>query len=120
MDALLLVLGAALGGPARLWTDALVQRATGPADGTRLPLGTAVVNIAGSALLGVLAAAGLPQHWYALLGIGFCGAFTTFSTFAAQTDALIGGGRPRLAWTNVALNVVACIAAAALGFALVR
>jgi CrcB protein len=116
--ALLVVLGAMLGGPARLWVDALVQRALGASDGSRLPLGTAVVNIAGSLLLGAVVGSAIAPGPAVLLGAGFCGAFTTFSTFAAQTDVLLAGGRRRLALGNVALNFLACIGAAALGFAM--
>lgn len=114
MSGLLVVLGAALGGPARLWTDWFIQSRTGPPDGTRLPLGTLAVNLLGSFLLGLLLGLGVSQRWYLLLGVGFCGAFTTFSTFAAQTDAILSRG---LAWSNVTANTIGCIAVAAAGYA---
>ena len=99
MTALLVALGAAVGAPARL----LVSRAV-PG-----PRGTLVVNVVGSLLLGLVAAAAPAS--YALVGVGFCGALTTFSTFALET--VEGAG-----WRYVALSTVLCLAAAAGGLAL--
>jgi CrcB protein len=104
MTALLVALGAAAGAPARL----LVSRAVA---GER---GTLVVNVTGSLLLGLLA--GAAPAAYALLGVGFCGAFTTYSTFAVEAVRM-----PRRAsLTYVAVSVVACCAAAAVGLGATR
>ncbi len=101
MSALLVVAGAAVGAPARL----LVSRAVA---GER---GTLVVNVVGSLLLGLLA--GLSPAAYALFGVGFCGAFTTFSAFAVEAVTM-----PRLAGARyVALSVVLCCLAGAAGLA---
>lgn len=97
MIALLVVLGAAVGAPGRL----LVSRAVA---GARATL---VVNVLGSLLLGLFV--GLPARPYALLGIGFCGAFTTYSTFAVEAVQLPRG------WRYVVVSVVLCFAACALG-----
>lgn len=63
-----------------------------------LPLGTFVVNVAGCLILGILtglaeANAPLPRHLSLMLTTGFCGAFTTFSTFSAETVKAAEGGR---------------------------
>jgi CrcB protein len=99
VTALLVVLGAAVGAPARL----LVSRAL-PG-----PRGTLAVNGAGSLLLGLVA--GAAPAPYALVGVGFCGALTTFSTFALETVEDAG-------WRYVAVSTALCLAAAALGLVL--
>lgn len=101
MTALLVVLGAALGAPARLLVSRLVADETG----------TLVVNVLGSLLIGLFA--GLSASSYALLGVGFCGAFTTYSTFAVEAVTL----RPRSDVRFVALSVTLCCLACALGLA---
>jgi CrcB protein len=102
VTALLVVLGAAVGAPARL----LVSRAVA---GER---GTLVVNVSGSLLLGLFA--GLSHSAYALLGVGFCGAFTTFSTFAVEAVTM----RPRAGLVLTGVSLVLCCAACALGLAI--
>ena len=77
MTALLVAVGAALGAPARL----LAARGL---DG-RTPWGTLLVNLLGSALLGWLVGHGVEGRPLALLGTGFCGAFTTYSAVAVQS-----------------------------------
>jgi fluoride exporter len=82
------------------------------------PWGTLVVNVAGSALLGWVLAAGqqgsLSRTGVALFGTGFCGAFTTFSTFAWETDSLVDEGARLLAPIYVTTSVVGCVSVAAL------
>ena len=73
---LLVALGAAVGAPLR-YTVAHVL------DGGR-PVGTLLVNVAGSGLLGLFAGLALGDRWWALLATGFCGALTTYSAFAVQ------------------------------------
>ena len=50
----------------------------------RVPWGTVTVNLAGSLLLGVLTGLGVTGRWSALLGLGLCGALTTYSSFVVQ------------------------------------
>lgn len=109
MTALLVVLGAAVGAPLRH----LVNHAL---DGS--PWATFAVNVAGSALLGVLVGAAVPPAAAALVGTGFCGALTTYSTFGAVTLALVEDGRRILAVGYALASAVVCLAVAALGVAL--
>jgi CrcB protein len=65
--------------------------------GWNFPLGTLLINVVGSFALGLLigwgAAKGtLPEHLRLAVGVGFLGAFTTFSAFAVETDALFRTG----------------------------
>ncbi|MBM3688915.1 MAG: CrcB family protein [Actinobacteria bacterium] len=80
------------------------------------PYGILVANVAGSLLLGFLIA-GVPRATFLLVGVGFCGALTTFSTFALDTLVLAREGNSRAAVANVAASVVVCVAAAAAGLA---
>jgi len=83
---------------------------------------TFAVNVAGSFLLGALAAVpSLDPVGPAALaaGVGFCGAFTTFSSFAVETVRLAEAGRPRRAVANAVGTLVAALLAVALGAATV-
>jgi fluoride exporter len=112
MEWLLVAVGAAVGAPCRWLLDRAVQGRRGGV----LPVGTLVVNVLGSLLLGALLAATLrvdgPEQLVALVGTGFAGAFTTFSTFAYETVVLLDEGSSAIALANVALGVTAGIAAA--------
>ncbi|WP_436495504.1 fluoride efflux transporter CrcB [Actinokineospora sp. HUAS TT18] len=109
MTILLVALGAAVGAPARYLADRAARRRFG--DG--FPWGTLLVNVVGSGILGALAGVSTAAH--ALLGVGFCGALTTYSTFGYETLRLVEDGAYRKAFANVSISVVAGIAAAALG-----
>ena len=110
MTLLLVMLGGAVGALARYAADRML-----PA--WEIPLATLIVNVAGSFLLGFLAGAGsaVPGPVGALLGTGFCGALTTWSTFAFQTVDLAGHGGRRMAVLNVVATLTAGFAAAWLG-----
>jgi fluoride exporter len=82
---------------------------------------TVGINIAGSFLLGVLAA----EHWFSrdvreALGVGFLGGFTTFSTFSVQIVLDVDGGEPWRAAAYLITSVVGGIAAATCGYVLGR
>jgi len=116
VTALLVVVGGLMGAPARYLTDLLVQSR----HSSRVPWGTLTVNVVGSLVLGLVAGLASVHHapvWVlTLVGTGFCGALTTFSTFSFETFRLLD---ERLWWTaalNVAGSVAAGLAAVALGF----
>jgi len=107
------LVGGAIGAPARYLIDLAVQRL----HSAELPWGTWTVNVSGSFVFGLVAAVG--SGWAAtLIGTGFCGAFTTFSTFGYETVRLAEEGETPAAMANVALSLTAGLAAAALGWAL--
>ena len=111
MTALLVVLGAAVGAPLRL----LATRVAG-----RSPeLGTLAVNVLGSAVLGVLLGlADAPAGVVALVGTGFCGALTTFSTFGADVVRLLDERALGRAVGYLLATLVLGLGAAAAGYAL--
>jgi fluoride exporter len=118
MTALLVVLGAAVGAPARYLVDRMVQEQ----HESVFPWGTWVVNVTGSFLLGLLVAAvaagGLGAGAMAGVGVGFCGALTTYSTFGYETVRLLESGAWRKALGNVGLSVTAGLGAALAGLSL--
>ena len=115
MTLLLVALGAAVGAPARYLTDRLVQSR----HDSLMPWGTVSVNVIGSLILGGLAGAGtaVSPAVLALLGTGFCGALTTYSTFSFETWRLIEEEDYGAAVANVVVSVAAAMAAVVLGYA---
>ncbi len=118
MTMLLLALAGGLGAVSRFVADAFVARH----NPFRMPLGTLLINVTGSLLLGILTgalAAGSPESTgttvRAVLGTGFCGGYTTFSTASVETVRLwVAEGRS----TGVgyaATTLAGSVAAAALG-----
>ena len=79
------------------------------------PWATFVVNVAGSLLIGVLLELFGGNSLYFLLVTGFCGGFTTFSTFSADTFGLLSSGRYGAAVGNILLSVIACLGAVWIG-----
>jgi fluoride exporter len=113
-----LVVAGALGAPARFLLDGLVQDRTEGA----FPWGTFVINVSGSFVLGLITGAALyhafpntPKIW---LGTGFCGAYTTFSTFTFETMRLLEEGEVSDAFLNAAGSLLAGALAAAAGLAI--
>ena len=82
-----------------------------------MPLATWIVNIAGSFLLGWIAASGLQDIYVLLLGTGFMGAFTTFSTFKTDSLELFRAGKAVLAVLYIASMYTVGIGAAFAGYA---
>ena len=87
---------------------------------THLPLGTMVVNVAGCLFIGLLygwfeRADVLSPEWRLFLTVGFCGGFTTFSTFSLESLVLLEDGRPVLFGGYVLLSVTLCLAGVWLG-----
>lgn len=114
-----LLLGAgAVGAAARYLLDGWVVRRVG----TALPWGTLAVNVAGSFLLGLLTGLGragvLGPLALATAGSGFCGSFTTFSTWSYETVRLVDEGAFAAAALNTAANFGLGLVAAATGLGL--
>jgi fluoride exporter len=90
--------------------------------GSSFPLGTVSVNVAGSFVLGVLTGLlwfhGLGVHVDDVLGVGFCGGLTTWSTASWESVRLLEAGLHRQAFFHALGGLVGAIAAAALGAAL--
>ena len=84
---------------------------------TAVPVGTFAVNMAGSFAVGVLAGFHVATQWAMLLGVGFLGAFTTFSTFNLEVVRMWEQGRRRAAALYVAASYGTGVALAALGWA---
>jgi CrcB protein len=117
---LLVALGGAIGSLARAWVGVTAVRLVGAG----FPWGTMVINVVGSLVIGIVAATALSptrtlftQEVRVFLMVGFCGGFTTFSSFSLQTFELLREGRPGAALANVALSVVLCVIATAAGYA---
>ena len=114
-------LGAAAGGIARYLLAAFVQQRAG----VDFPVGTLLINITGSFLLGcimryALQTAEISPELRAMLTTGFCGGYTTFSTFSYETATLIEDGQLGRAGTYVVASVLLALAGTFGGFALAR
>jgi fluoride exporter len=113
-----IALAGALGAPVHYLLDGFVQDRTR----TTFPRGTFVVNVTGSLILGFLTGLALyhafPTDARLVLGTGFCGAYTTFSTFTYETVRLAEEHEYATAAHNVVLSVLAPALAAAAGLAL--
>ena len=115
-------LGGAIGSAARFWISGVIADRYG----STFPLGTLVVNVTGSFVIGILAGMSDPNgRWLVspsmreFLMIGICGGYTTFSSFSVQTLALAQEGE----WLRAGLNSVAsfalCLIAVWLGHSLI-
>lgn len=90
-----------------------------------MPWGTFAVNVSGCLLIGLIAGFGggvssLSDSARSFWVIGFCGGFTTFSTFSYENIALLEQGRTALAFAYMALSLLVCLAAVYLGLRLAR
>jgi CrcB protein len=111
IPTLLVALGGAAGSVGRYWTGVLFAGAFG----LDFPLGTLVINILGSFIIGLVDIAAGGSALRSLIIVGFCGGYTTFSSFSLQTLELIRAGHPVAASLNVLLSVALCLAATILG-----
>lgn len=118
-------IGGAIGSILRFWLSGLIA---GTRLGSVFPLGTLVINITGSFVIGVFGAMTDPMkgrfapHWRLLATqlviVGICGGYTTFSSFSLQTLSLAREGQWLYAGMNVLLSVVFCLAGVWLGYAI--
>lgn len=114
MTLLWVALGAAVGAPLRYLVDHAVQTR----HDSVFPWGTLIVNITGSFLLGLLLALPTGPALTAVLGTGFCGALTTYSTFSYETLRLAQDRSHLRAGLNVLISIVAGLGAAYSGLCL--
>ncbi|SHH26287.1 camphor resistance protein CrcB [Thermosyntropha lipolytica DSM 11003] len=117
---LLIAAGGVLGALARYMTATTAASKWG----TFFPYGTLIVNVIGCFLVGYLVLKGiegaLSPNLRFFLVVGFGGAFTTFSSFSAETLLLLRDGLYTYALLNVGLNLVLCLGASFLGFMLAK
>lgn len=120
MILLLIAIGGAVGSVLRYLIGGRVQHFAPHG----FPLGTLFVNVVGCFLIGVFIRQfmNIQAHNYirALLVVGFCGGFTTFSAFSMETVGLIEGGEYPRAFSYILLSVVLCLTATFAGMTAMR
>lgn len=119
LSSVAVAIGGAIGSLARFWLAELFAGLGVVA----FPWATLVANVSGSLLIGLLAALTGPDgrllaapEWRLFWMVGICGGYTTFSSFSLQTLTLAQNGELGRAGMNVALSLVLCLAAVALGY----
>lgn len=114
MTAVLVFAGAMVGAPLRYLIDRFVQSR----HDSLFPWGTLSVNVVGCLILGALAGAGtaLPGPVLALVGTGFCGALTTYSTFSCETLRLAEQRACFYAAMNATISIIAGLGAVLLAY----
>jgi fluoride exporter len=110
-----LLLAVAIGGAAGTLLRAAVAEALPPSD-RGFPWAILWVNLVGSAIVGFVIVAALERvapgrYFRPLIGTGFCGGLTTFSTFVVEVDLLVRAGHLGTAAWYVAASLVGCLAA---------
>lgn len=121
MNYLFVIIGAGLGGGLRYFLSSVSYKFLP----VYFPFGTLIVNIIGSVILGILIFGLdekelLTQNMKLLLGVGFCGGLTTFSTFSLETVNLLLDSEFILAAGNIILNVVVTIVGIYAGYLITR
>lgn len=114
MIAALVLLGGAIGAPLRYFTDRYIHTR----HDSVFPWGTLTVNVVGSFVLGLVVGARPSPVVTALVGTGFCGALTTYSTFSHETHRLLQDRSLLLASLNLLVSLLAGVGAAGLGLAI--
>lgn len=113
--------GSAVGGVCRFLLTAFIQQRSGGS----FPLGTLLINITGSFVLGflvryALATPAITPELRALLTTGFCGGYTTFSTYSFETATLIEEAQYQRAALYVSLSVIIALLGTFAGFVAAR
>ena len=114
MTATALLLAGVLGGAGAI-ARFLLDGAVSARAGREFPYGTLAVNLSGAFALGLLVGAALGDGVQRAIGVGFLGAFTTFSTWAFESHRLAEDGRLRLAAANFAVSLALGVPLAWLG-----
>jgi fluoride exporter len=109
IDALFVAFGGFLGAVCRFTISKKFKNKKG------FPIATLFVNLLGAFLLGVLYGIQPQGYFYAFLGVGFMGAFTTFSTFKLETEQLRKAKKMNFFYGNLALSYMIGITLAYLG-----
>jgi len=111
----LIGLGGSLGAAVRYLLGNIIKK-------SGFPIVTWFINLTGSFLLGILAGLYqgdvIPDWLWLLVGVGFCGAYTTFSTFSYETLILINNGKVKTAGIYVIITIIFGLISANIGFAL--
>jgi len=120
-DFLAISIAALLGANLRYLLSRLTVEKLGPI----FPYGTLLINVAGSFIVGFFviwttARVLIDPRWRVLVVVGFCGSFTTFSSYAFETVAYFEHGQWLLMLANVLSNNLLCLGAALVGMALAR
>jgi CrcB protein len=120
-EFLTISVGAVVGANARWIISRFLARSLGPV----FPYGTLLINVTGSFIVGFFMIWAservlLDPRWRLLVVVGFCGSFTTFSSFAFETIAYFEQGQWMLMFTNFASNNLLCLGAALAGMAVAR
>jgi len=120
-DVLVISIGAIVGANARWVISRFAAKILSPI----FPYGTLVINVTGSFLVGFFMIWAtervlIDPRWRLLIVVGFCGAFTTFSSYAFETMAYFEQGQWLLLLTNVVSNNLLCLGVAVAGMALAR
>ena len=121
LDFIAISLGAIVGANARYVISRYAARMLGPV----FPFGTLFINVLGSLIVGFFIIwsserALVDPRWRLLVVVGFCGGFTTFSSYAFESMAYFEQGQWLLMTTNVLTNNLLCLLAAVAGMALAR
>lgn len=104
--------GGVLGGLTRFQLGKMISERAG----TTFPIGTFLINLTGALLLGILVGTGAEGNWYHLLGDGFLGAYTTFSTFMYESVQLVRDNEKRSAIVYIFCSLLLGIVGFAAGF----
>ena len=120
-DIALISLGAVIGANLRFAVNRLALKYLSAS----VPYGTLIVNVTGSFMLGFFLAWTTERvlanpHWRSLVAVGFCGAYTTYSSYGFETVALLEQGHFGLATANFIANNVLTLLAVVAGMALAR
>jgi len=120
-DLLIISLGAIVGANARYLISRYAAKLLGPV----FPYGTLLINISGSLIVGFFVIwtterVFIDPRWRLLVVVGFCGSFTTFSSYAYESMAYFEQGQWLLMWTNILTNNLLCLLAVLTGMALAR